>query len=252
VAKGKDPMASSDVGDLFKLVSVSFKVCLLVVGLIALPFVIAAHKERRRKQAAAMSAKARDLCLEFSESASSRLAGMVRHLDSLDVNTGRDRYALNVVEGSFDGHPVAVFDYHYATTGEWYWPPTWKIHNYLSIVLVDLEREFPELTIGPEGGGLFKKLAEAFGGGDIDFESHEFSEKFDVRSKDKKFAYDFCNARMIEYLLDQRGISLEVDKSSLAIGYESMHDISRIKPRLASLVEIRSRMPDYLFASANG
>ena len=244
-------MASSNVGDLFKMLEISFKACALVVGLIVLPFVIAAHRERREKQAAAMSAKARELDFRFSGSASSRLAGMVRHLDSLDVKKGRDRYALNVAEGSFDGHPVAVFDYHYATSGDWWWPPEWTIHNYLSIVLVDLEKEFPELIIGPEGGGLFKRIAEAFGGGDIDFESHEFSEQFDVRSKDKKFAYDFCNARMIEYLLENRGISLEVDSSSLAMGYKDMHDVNRIKPRLASLVEIRSRMPNYLFEGAN-
>ena len=117
--------------------------------------------------------------------------------------------------------------------------------------MVDLEREFPELIIGPEGGGLFKRIAEAFGRGDIDFESHEFSEQFDVRSKDKKFAYDFCNARMIEYLLENRGMSLEVDRASLAMGYEDMHNVSRIKPRLATLVEIRSRMPNYLFEGAN-
>ena len=244
-------MASSDAIDFIRMVVFVLKLCLLVIGLIALPFAIAAHNERRRKQAAAMSAKAGELGLEFSESASSRLAGMVRHLDSLDVDTGRDRYTLNVVEGRFDGHPVAVFDYHYATSGDWWWPPKWKTHNYVSIVLVDLEEEFPELTIGPEGGGLFKRIAEAFGGGDIDFESHEFSEQFDVRSKDKKFAYDFCNARMIEYLLENRGTSLEVDKSSLAMGFKHMHDVRRIKPRLASLVEIRSRMPNYLFEGAN-
>ena len=244
-------MASSNVGDLFKLFKIGFKLCALVVGLIVLPFAIAAHKERCEKQAAAMSAKARELGLAFSASANSRLAGMVRHLDSLDVDNGRDRYALNVVEGSFDGHPVAVFDYHYATSGDWWWPPEWTIHNYVSIVLVDLEKEFPELIIGPEGGGLFKRIAEAFGGGDIDFESYEFSEQFDVRSKDKKFAYDFCNAQMMEYLLENRGISLEVDKASLAMGYEDMHDIGRIRSRLASLVEIRSRMPNYLFEGAN-
>ena len=121
----------------------------------------------------------------------------------------------------------------------------------MSIILVDLEKEFPELIIGPEGRGLFKKIAEVFGGGDIDFESHEFSEQFDVRSRDKKFAYDFCNARMMEYLLEHRDTSLEVDKSLLAIGYEDMHDVNRIKTRLASLVEIRSRMPNYLFEGAN-
>ena len=242
---------ASNVGDLFRFFEIGCKLCALVVGLIVLPFAIAAHKQRCEKQAAAMSAKARELGLAFSASANSRLAEMVRHLDSLDVDNGRDRYALNIVEGSYEGHPVAVFDYHYATSGDWWWPPEWTIHNYLSIVLVDLEKEFPELIIGPEGGGLFKRIAEAFGGGDIDFESYEFSEQFDVRSRDKKFAYDFCNARMMEYLLENRGISLEVDKASLAMGYEDMHDISRIRSRLASLVEIRSRMPNYLFEGAS-
>ena len=244
-------MVSSDTVDFIRMAVFVLKLCLFVIGLFALPFAIAAHRERRKKQAAAMSAKAGELDLKFSGPASSRLAGMVRHLDSLDVDTGRDRCALNVVEGSFDGHPVAGFDYHYATRGDWWWPPKWTTHNYVSIVLVDLEEEFPELTIGPEGGGLFKRIAEAFGRDDIDFESHEFSEQLDVRSKDKKFAYDFCNARMIEYLLKNRDISLEVDRSSLALGYKDMHNVSRIKLRLASLVEIRSRMPNYLFEGAN-
>jgi hypothetical protein len=251
MAEGEDSMASGSGDDFFKMLEFGFKGCALVVGLIVLPFVIVAHKERCKKQTDAMSAKARELGFEFSAFANSKLARMVRHLDSLDVNNGKNRYALNVVEGNVDGHPVAVFDFHYATSGDWWWPPEWTIHNYVSIVLVDLEREFPELTIGPEGGGLFKRIAEAFGGGDIDFESHEFSRKFDVRSKDKKFAYDFCNAQMIECLLDKHGVSLEVDNSALAMGFENMHDVSRIKPRIASLVEIRSRMPNYLFADAD-
>ena len=94
-------------------------------------------------------------------------------------------------------------------------------------------------------------IAEVFGGCDIDFESHEYSEQIDVRSKDKKFAYDCCSARMIEYLFENSGTSLEVDRSSLGIGFDRRHDVSRIKSYLASLVEIRSRMPGYLFASAN-
>ena len=242
---------ASNAGDFLRALEIIFKLCALVVGLFVLPFTIAAHKERREKQAAAMSAKARELGFKFSASANSRLAGMVRHLDSLDVDKGRDRYALNVAEGSFEGHPVAVFDYHYATSGDWWWPPEWTIHNYVSILLVDLEKEFPELIIGPEGGGLFKMIAEAFGGGDIDFESYEFSKQFDVRSKDKKFAYDFCNARMIEYLLENRDTSLEVDNASLAMGFKDMHDVNHIKRRLTSLVEIRSRMPNYLFEGAS-
>jgi hypothetical protein len=244
-------MPLREVWDALELLFFIFKLCAFVVGLVALPFAIVAHIEKRKKQARAMRAKANELDLGYSESPNAQLAETIRHLDSLETDNGRDRYALNVMEGSFDEHPVAVFDYHYATSGDWWWAPSWKTHNYVSIVLLDLGRDFPELTIGPEGGGLFKMIAEAFGGGDINFESHEFSRQFDVRSNDKKFAYDFCNARMIGYLLGRSGVSIEVDKSSLAIGFKDMHDVRSIKPRLASLLEIRSRMPDYLFASAN-
>lgn len=67
-------MASSDVGELITLVEISFEACLLVAGLVALSFVIAAHRERRKKRAAAMSAKAREPGLAFSGSANPGLA----------------------------------------------------------------------------------------------------------------------------------------------------------------------------------
>jgi hypothetical protein len=243
-------MPLREIGDALEILIFIFKLCAFIVGLFALPFAIAAHRAKREKQARAMRKKAYELELGYSDSANADLAESIRHLDSFESDDGRDHYALNVIEGSFDEHPVAVFDYHYTTSGVWWWAPSWNTHNYVSIVMLDLGQEFPELTIGPEGGGLFKMIAEAFGGGDIDFESHEFSRQFDVHSKDKKFAYDFCNARMMEYLLG-RSASIEVDGSSLAVGYKNMHDVRSIKPRLASLVEIRSRMPNYLFANAN-
>ena len=94
---------------------------------------------------------------------------------------------------------------------------------------------------------MFSKIAEAFGGGDIDFESHEFSEAFDVRSKDKKFAYDFCNAQMIEFLLGEKTNFIEVENDSLAMGYDGEHRIARMDADLDRLMKIRALMPNYLF-----
>lgn len=245
-------MSNSGAEGFIKLFFFFFALCVMIFSLLFLPFVIAAHNARCKKQADAMSAKAGELDLNYSGVSSAQLAGTIKRLDSLDTDSGSDRYALNVVEGSFDGQPIVLFDYHYATSGVWWWAPTWKIHHYVSIVLLQLGRDFPELTVGPEGGGLFRIIAEAFGRGDIDFESHEFSKQFDVRSRDKKFAYDFCNAQMIDYLLARRGTSLEVDNSTLAMGFDNAHDISSIEPRLKALVEIRGLMPEYLFESAHG
>ena len=234
-----------------RLVWFLFQLAALLFSFLVLPFVIAERKALRERQAVAMSSRARALVLRFSGVPNAQLNGTMKHLEKLDVGV-RNRYAFIVVAGDFDGHPVVLFDYHYATSGAWWWSPSWRIPNYVCIAMVQLEKDFPELTIGPESGGLFAAIADAFGGGDIDFESHEFSERFDVRSNDKKFAYDFCNAQMIEYLLANGQMSIEVEQSSLAMGFRDMHDVNRIKSRLKRLVEIRNLMPNYLFAGAHG
>ena len=169
------------------------------------------------------------------------------HIDQLDDLYGSDKHVLNVLSGDFQGHPVTLFDFHYATRGVWWWAPSWKIHNYASFVILNTNKNFPELTIGVEGGGLFKMIADAFGGGDIDFESHEFSERYEVRCKSKKFAYDFCNAQMIDYLLGHPASFIEVEKDSLAMGFDSQHSAESLETGLSHLLKIRSLMPDYLF-----
>jgi hypothetical protein len=224
---------------------------LLIIGLLILPGIIAERKVVRERQKKAMAAKASELGMRLSGGLPSHLLYVTRHLNELDVS-GDNRYAFNIMDGEYSGHPVFVFDYHYRTKGDWFWAPSWRKPNYVCVALVDLEKHFPELIIGPEGGGLFDMIAEAFGGGDIDFESHEFSEAFDVRSKDKKFAYDFCNAQMIDYLLANKDLSLEVDQKVLAVGSKGMHNVNKIESRLQKLAEIRDRMPNYLFEGAHG
>jgi hypothetical protein len=105
---------------------------------------------------------------------------------------------------------------------------------------------FPELTIGPEG--FFSKIAQAVGYDDIDFESHEFSRKFCVRSKDKKFAYDVCNAQMIEYLLTNPDLVIEIERDSLAVSFNRRLAPENIESNLNRLIAVRSLMPDYLFS----
>jgi hypothetical protein len=224
-----------------------FGVCLLIISLFLLPFVIEAHKARQQRQRDAMALKASDLGLHFDGKSDLHTAKKYLHLDQLHDLHGSDEYALNVISGDFQGHPVTLFDFHYATRGVWWWAPSWTIHNYASFVILNLNKDFPELTIGTEGGGLFKMISDAFGGGDIDFESHEFSERYEVRSKNKKFAYDFCNARMIDYLLERPASFIEVEHDTLAMGFDSQHNAERVETGLSHLLKIRSLMPNYLF-----
>jgi len=245
-------LAARDIEGIIKLLFFLVGLCLLIISFFFLPFAIQAHKARKQKQRDAMALKASDLGLHFDGESSRETAKRFSHLDKLRGLSGSDQHALNIMHGDFQGHPITLFDFHYATSGVWWWSPSWKIHHYVSFSILKLDKNFPEMTIGAEGGGLFRMIFDALGGGDIDFESHEFSERYDVRSDSKKFAYDFCNAQMIDYLLDRPARYIEVDTDSLAIGSDSQHDAQSLETKLSHLLKIRSLMPNYLFDARPG
>ncbi len=206
-------------------------IAVAVVGVIAA--LISAAKRRE-----AMAAVAAKLGLNFSPGKDRYLDNKYRFLNKL--RQGSNRYAYNIMSGIYREHELILFDYHYQTgSGKD------THHYYFSYFIMHLQASFPELVIGPEN--IFSKIAQAVGYDDIDFESHEFSKKFCVRSSDKKFAYDFCNARMIEYLLSNRDLSIEVENNVLGISFSRRLSPEQIEPNLNRLFEMRSLMPDYLF-----
>ena len=214
-------------------------VLICVVG--AIIWGIYAGKKRRD----ALTELAARLRLQFSSERNYQMADRYSFLDKL--RKGSNRYAHNILSGDYHEHDVTTFDYHYETYSTDSKGNRQTQHHHFSFFILTLDKFFPELTITKEG--LFSKIAQAVGFDDIDFESHEFSKKFVVRSKDKKFAYDFCNAQMIDYLLGHPNINIEVDQNSIAIGFNTRLRVEEIEPHLNQLIKIRSLMPDYLFAS---
>lgn len=211
-------------------------VIFVFIVIIAVVLVVGYISSLKRREA--MAAMAARLGLHFMPHKDRDMARRYRFLDKL--RRGSQRYAFNVLSGSYQGHDVLLFDYHYRTgSGKN------THHHYLSFFILHLPVSFPELIIAPEG--IFSKIAQAVGYDDIDFESHEFSRKFCVRSKNKKFAYDVCNARMIEYLLSNTDLSIEIDDKALAISFNSRLAPEQIEPNLNRLITVRSLLPDYLF-----
>lgn len=196
--------------------------------------------KRRREEMAALAAR---LGLGFRADKDYSLASRFGFLDKLAQ--GSNRYAFNVLSGSYGGENVLVFDYHYETHSTDSKGRRQTHHHHFSFFILLLPRSFPELTILREG--MFSKLAQAFGYDDIDFESAEFSRTFCVRSKDKRFAYDVCNGQMMEYLLANRDLNLEIEDRALALAFGTRLSATEIEANLNRLVEIRSRLPDYLF-----
>ena len=215
---------------------VSLFVMLLVAGIIYSVF--AARK--RREELGVLAGR---MGLNFSPDHDRNLPARFPVLDRLAK--GSNRYAFNVLSGAFNGHTVLVFDYHYETHSTDSKGRRRTQHHYFSIFILLLRANFPELIIAPEG--VVSKVAQALGYDDIDFESHEFSRKFCVRSKNKKFAYDVCHVRFMEYLLGNRDLSLEFEGPAIAIGFSSCLKAPEIERNLHRLVEIRSFLPQYLF-----
>jgi hypothetical protein len=214
-------------------------ITVLICVIIAIVWGIYAGKKRRDE----LGLLAERLGLQFRAERDYRMAKQFSFLDKLDQ--GSNRYAYNVIEGNYEGRPVKVFDFHYETYSTDSKGRRQTHHHHFSFFILQLEKVFPELTIAREG--ILSKIAQAVGYDDIDFESHEFSRRFVVRSRDRKFAYDFCNARMIDCLLGVQEIELEVDSNSLALAFNRCLKVEELEPRLRQLIEIRSLMPNYLF-----
>jgi hypothetical protein len=219
------------------------------IGMFFLPYHIWKHYDEQKKRSAEMAFMAQKMGMQLDRALDRRMDTIHGFLRKVK---GSRRYALNVISGRSQGHSVTIFEYHYQRyfRCKSYQFSKYIEHNYLSFFVLDLESELPVLTVKEErpASAILARIADALGRGDIDFESHEFSERYDVRGDSKKFAYDFCNTKMMEYLLEKASVPIEVEDTALAICFPQGIEQTHIEPRLKHLVNIRERMPNYLFA----
>jgi len=209
-----------------------FMVVVVVWGLVA-----------ARKRREAMAELAARLGLGFRAGRDPALVDGFSFLNKL--RQGSNRYAFNILEGGYQGHRVHVFDFHYETHSSDSKGRSRTQHHYLSFFILIVPHPFPELTIAPEG--WLSKIAQMVGYDDIDFESAEFSRAFVVRSRDKRFAYDICNPKLMEYLLANRDLALEFDGPAIGLGFSRRLAPAGIEHNLNRLLHVRSLIPEYLF-----
>jgi hypothetical protein len=158
---------------------------------------------------------------------------------------GDNGYAFNILRGTYHEQALFVFDHHYQTgSGKS------REEHYGTIFMLIVKEAFPKVIVGHEREGLLAKAAAALLGGEdeIKFESAEFSRIYCVRSGDKRFAYDVCNPQMMEYLLANRDLEIEIQGPVILLAFEPQLPVDQIELNLQRLVEIRSRLPQYLFS----
>jgi hypothetical protein len=188
-------------------------------------------EEQRRRDLAAI---ARKLKLHFNPKSDFELAknySFLRWLRRGDIS-----YAYNVFYGYHLGYSVAVFDYTFAAG---------KNNYYWSAFVLKMNTNFPDMIIWHEN--MESRFAEELGVSHITFESAEFSHAFRVRSADKKFAFDVCHSKMMEYLLENQDLTIEIRGTAVAVLFEDWLRPEKLEANLARLIEIRKLLPEYLF-----
>jgi hypothetical protein len=136
---------------------------------------------------------------------------------------------------------VTIFDYHFSTSGgksgcDYYW----------SAFIVEMKTNFSDMIISHESRE--SRFAEALGESHIAFESAEFSHVFHVRSSDKKFAFDVCHPRMMEFLLANQDLTIEIKGNAVAVLFEDWLRPEKVEANLSRHIEIRKLLPNYLLA----
>lgn len=219
---------------------------LFIIGFIIVAVVLGylGHLQAKKRREA-FQLLAQQMGFRFYSEKDYSFASRFSFLEHMD--DGHKRYVFNRLSGDVDGERANIFDYHYETYSRDSKGRRTTHHHYFSIFTLGLPGNLPELNIEREG--FFSKIGQAIGFDDIDFESVEFSKRYKVKSRDKKFAYDFCNARMIDYLLRQQDLIIEIDGNTLALTFKGKLAIERVRPNFERLQKIRSLMPNYLFNS---
>lgn len=114
------------------------------------------------------------------------------------------------------------------------------------VTCVFLGKSTPILELTPEGIG--SRLAKAFGGQDIQFESEEFNKQWRVKAKDLRFAHSVIHPQMMEHLLTPQyvGVRLTFAGDCVMVHNSKSLNLAAIDPMLAICNDVIDRIPAYV------
>jgi hypothetical protein len=166
----------------------------VLFGLIALGAAYLAYylRKKRRQELEAMALQ---LGLEFS---AEDPFGCLSYPFAL-LARGDGRGTENVMWGVWQGMPLREFDYWYYEESTDSEGNRSRSYSRFSCAVTEIEAACSHLVVDREN--LFTMIADHIGLRDIEFESEDFNRAFNVKSKDRKFANDILDPRMMRWLL---------------------------------------------------
>jgi hypothetical protein len=178
---------------------------IFVVVLIAVSVAAYLSYQSKRKRIQAFGALALQLGLTYTAGDPFGMLGEPFKL----FGKGDGRGIENVIYGAYQGVDVRAFDYWYYTESTDSNGHRSKSYSRFDCTMLPLEAACSPLNIEHEN--VLTRLADHLAMHDIEFESEDFNKAFNVKSPDKKFANDFIDARMQQWLLQNgQGLSFEI------------------------------------------
>ena len=176
----------------------------------------------------------------------------IRKFEGPPFGQGRDRQALNVLAGRYDGRSFVALDYRYSTTetstdAEGH-PQSRTVVHPFSVVAIDSAVPLPYLSVTPEG--FVGRFVGRLTGSDIDLESEAFNRAFTVHADDRTFAADVLHPQMMEYLLQVPDRGWVLRGGWLLAIRPGQHTVQELDTRLTDLDGILDRIPDFVLKQA--
>ena len=191
----------------------------------------------KRKRRDALVTMARQLGLAYSPEDTQGCIGLPFAL----LQRGDGRGTENVLSGVWQGAPVLEFDYWYYEESTDSKGHTSRSTYRFSCVVTEVEAGLSALTLNREN--LFTRLADSLGLADIEFELDEFNRAFTVKCKDRKFANDFIDQRMMHWLLGtDRAFAFETCGPWLLV-YSKRRKPTELTPLFGTLRQFRDGIP---------
>ncbi|MEX0833543.1 MAG: hypothetical protein WD276_06690 [Actinomycetota bacterium] len=195
-------------------------------------------KKKRRQELQLM---ARQLGLRYSQEDP---FGLLAYPFAL-FRKGDGRGLENVLAGKWQELEVKEFDYWYYEESRDSDGNTSRTYYRFSCVATDIDAACPPLTIGREN--FFTRMADSLGFRDIEFELGEFNKNFQVKGKDRKFANDLVDARMMQWLLGAgEGWSFEVSGNQVMC-FAKRRRPTELIPLFGTLKAFREHVPRVVY-----
>jgi hypothetical protein len=198
------------------------------------------QEEKKRRAAFLQFAEAHGL--HFDPSRRSRQPPELSFLPFF--GRGENRYSHYWITGRWGDFECSAFEYHYEVTTR-NEKSSSTTHYYHAVFTLTLPDSCPVLLISPEN--FLTRIAGAIGFSDIQLESAEFNRAFQIRSKDKRFAYDICHPRAMEFLLAHPGTHLALGQNQLCFYQSKRLQVAALESTFRWLVDFYQLIPAYLW-----